>query len=305
MKASLFMCRGIVRSLIYLLVFSVFNFSCVSIKPSTVQLSAEVGERLTEMEKIHQLTVQRYFDMEKQKVEDFLTNTWEPLYLKNFLGTSQVLQLLQNTSRIDDRFKNILREGIAGYLDDKTEAKKAADTLAARLSTSRKGEEGVVRTVLQRFVESNKLEDAIAHINALLGSDEPARIIIDFAAQAHKDMEDQRSEMMAPIEKARAETVATLSASYAELIRGQATITGRLEAAARRSKQQDELLDKLGVSKISQDVEKQLANVSEKVDVAITAAEKAAKQGEGIIPDKILNELKKGLEKPDSTHKNK
>src|SRR6185369_15165885 len=107
MKASLFMRRGIVRGLIYLLVFSVFNFSCVSIKPSTVQLSAEVGERLTEMEKIHQLTVQRYFDMEKQKVEDFLTNTWEPLYLKNFLGTSQVLQLLQNTSRIDDRFKNI------------------------------------------------------------------------------------------------------------------------------------------------------------------------------------------------------
>ena len=175
--------------------------SCTSIKPSTVQLSSEVGERITEMEKLHQTAIQRYFDAEKQKVEDFLTDTWEPLFLKNFIGTSQVLGLLQNVSKIDDKGQNILKKGITIYLADKSEADKAASELVEKITESRKGEDNAVRTILSRYIEGNKLDAAVIHITSLLGTDEPARIIFDFAEAAHKEMDAQRKEMLAPIEQ--------------------------------------------------------------------------------------------------------
>src|SRR5690606_33146561 len=130
------------------------------------------------------------------------------------------------------------------------EADKAATELVNKSTETRKEEDGVVRTILARYVEDQKLNSAVIHISSLLGTDEPARIIFDFAEAAHQEMQAQRKEMLEPIEKARAEAVATLSEAYAEMIRGQSTITGRLEAAAKRSGQQDELLDKLGVGKI-------------------------------------------------------
>lgn len=269
--------------------------ACVSIKPSTVELSTQVGQRMSEMEKIHQLALQRYFDMEEKRIEDFLTNTWEPLFLKNFLGTSGILQLLQNTAAIDDKGKRILAEGIALYLTDRTEADKAATDLVAKLTTSRKDEAAMVKSVLVRYVEDKKLENAVTHIVALLGTDEPAQIILEFAEAAHREMLAQRKEMLAPLQQARAEAVSTLSEAYAELIRGQSTITGRLEAAAKRSKQQDELLGKLGVKPVSVALATKMADVSGKVTNALTKAQEVVdkqKPGEKI---NIVSAIKDAL----------
>lgn len=285
MKRSIFSISGALRFFAGLFFISLF-VGCVSIKPSTVQLSAQVGERLSEMEKIHQLAIQKYFDMEKQKVEDFLTNTWEPQFLKNFLGTSQVLDMLQNVSKIDDRGRRSIKSGISRYLTDTSEAERATKELVAKLTETRKGEDGLVRTVLTRFVEDNKLDAAVIHVSSLLGTDEPARIILDFAEAAHEEMLAQRKEMLAPIEQARAEAVASLSQAYAELIRGQSTITGRLEAAARRSKQQDELLNKLGVGQVPKELVDKMTDITNKVNKGLGAANTAVKKlkdGEGVI----------------------
>jgi hypothetical protein len=233
---------------------------------------------MSEMQKLHNLALQRYFDMERQKVEAFLTDKWEPLFLKNFLGTSQVLPMLQNVAKIDDKGKTILKEAVTLYLDDKTEAERAATDLVSKITETRKGEDGVVRAVLVRFVENKKLDAAVIHISSLLGTDEPARIIFDFAAAAHKRMLAQRKDMLEPIEIARAEATASLSESYAELIRGHSTITGRLEAAAKRSKQQDELLDKLKL-RVSDDVVNRMADFSAKVNSALGKAEEVFEKG--------------------------
>lgn len=285
MKQSIFSISGALRFLAGFFFISL-AVGCVSIKPSTVQLSTQVGERLSEMEKIHQLAIQKYFDMEKQKVEDFLTNTWEPQFLKNFLGTSQVLDMLQNVSKIDDRGRNSIKSGIARYLTDTSEAERATKELVAKLTETRKGEDGLVRTVLTKFVENNKLDAAVIHVSSLLGTDEPARIILDFAEAAHEEMLAQRKEMLAPIEQARAEAVASLSEAYAELIRGQSTITGRLEAAARRSKQQDELLNKLGIGQVPKELVDKMTDISNKVNKGLGAASTAVKKlkdGESVI----------------------
>jgi hypothetical protein len=285
MKRSIFSISGTLRFFAGFFFISLF-VGCVSIKPSTVQLSVAVGERLSEMEKIHQLAIQKYFDMEKQKVEDFLTNTWEPQFLKNFLGTSQVLDMLQNVSKIDDRGRRSIKSGISRYLTDTSEAERATKELVAKLTETRKGEDGLVRTVLTKFVENNKLDAAVIHVSSLLGTDEPARIILDFAEAAHEEMLAQRKEMLAPIEQARAEAVASLSEAYAELIRGQSTITGRLEAAARRSKQQDELLNKLGVGQVPKELVDKMTDITNKVNKGLGAANTAVKKlkdGEGVI----------------------
>ena len=284
-------------SFIILFIVLVIQVSCVSIKPSTVQLSAQVGERISEMEKLHQLAIQRYFDMEKQKIEDFLSKTWEPLFLKNFIGTSQILQLLQNVKKVDDNGKSILKEGISLYLEDKSEADKAATELVNKLTETRKEEDGVVRTILAKYVEDKNLNTAVIHVSSLLGTDEPARIIFDFTEAAHQEMQAQRKEMLAPIEEARAEAVATLSEAYAEMIRGQSTITGRLEAAAKRSGQQDELLDRLGVGKIPAELTDKMISISEKVNEGLSKAQEVAnkqKNGDG---GDILSAIKDALKK--------
>lgn len=261
--------------------------ACVSIKPSTVALSAEVGSRLSEMEKIHLIALQRYFDLEQKRVEDFLSQEWEPLFLKNFLGRSRILSLLQNPSSLNQSNQLILTETIRLYLSDTSEASRAATELVKTLSNQRKGEEAVLRSVLGRFVEDSQLPQAVSHVSSVLGSEDPAQLMIEFAQAAHQQMLERRQEMLAPLQEARQEAMASLSAAYAELIRGQATITGRLEAAARRSKQQDELLEKLGVKPISEEAAQKMSSISEKVTKALSQAKELIDQKDGKVLDKI------------------
>jgi hypothetical protein len=290
------------RSLFAAAAFSFLFCSCVSIKPATVQLSAEVGSRISEMENVHQIAIQRYFDIEKQKVEDFMKQTWEPLFLKNFLGTSQVLDMLQKVSTINEQTRTAIQQGLVRFLDDSSEAPKVTTHLINALDASRATEPAVVRTALKKFVPDDKLDAAVTHVTSLLGTDEPARIIMDFAQAAHDEMDAQRKSLVEPIEQRKLETIAALSEAYAELIRGQATITGRLEAAARVSRQQDELLDKLGLNDVFKKVTENLAAVTQQVNDALVKANDAIKNIDKNNKVDFLNQLKDALQDIEKTN---
>jgi hypothetical protein len=197
-KTSIYKSK-ILKPLIFLLSINLTLFSCVSIKPSTVELSDEVGKRIVDMQSSHQILVSRYFDLEKKRVEDFLMETWVPKYLANFVKTSHVMDSL------------------------KTDPK-------------------------------------------------PENVIMDFADAAHVEMQKQRNTMLAPIEEAKLQTTTALNDAYSELIRGQSTITGRLEAAAKRSTQQDELVGKLKLTDISNKITTDLASFSTKLQDALAKA---------------------------------
>jgi hypothetical protein len=277
-------------------VFSTTLNACVSIKPSSVQLSVEVGQRIAEMERIHLLSIHRYFDMEIQKIEDFMTSTWEPIFLRNFLGTSGVLKMLQNVSSIDYSRWGILKESISRYLTDTSEAERATSELVRLLGDSRKGDEGTVRATLKNFVEEKYLDAAVIHISSLIGTDEPARIMIEFVDAAHREMLSQRRALLAPIEQARMETIAAISGAYADLIRGQSTITGRLEAAAKVSRQQDAALATLGVdSALTRKVTEQLSDLSSRVNNALNSASKVVNNLDKDNSSQIINTLKAAL----------
>ena len=284
---------------IFIFLIVIFLSSCGSvITQSTVKLSADVGSRLTEMEQLHQLAIQRYFDMERQKIENFLTDTWEPLFLENFLGTSQVLEKLQNVSKIDQISRNQLEVVFASYLTDSSEAKTATDDLVKKLSVSRKVEENIVRDIVSSYVEDNKIDAAVIHITSLLGTDEPARIIFDFTEAAHLEMNARRQSLLAPLIQLQSETVAELSAAYAELIRGQSTITGRLEAAAKVSQEQDKLFETFGIKLTTKEIQLKLSNLTTKLDGALKIVSRLTEGNNGVntnLPEIILNALEDEL----------
>lgn len=289
----------IVRPIVLFVLVLIFTGCGSVIRQSTVQLSADVGNRITEMEHLHQLAIQRYFDVEKKKVEDFLTNTWEPLFLKNFLGTSQILQLLQSTSKIDENVQNQIKTVFSEYLSDPSEATQATSKLVDSLNTSRDSEVNIVKNVVSDYVNDDKIEAATVHINSLLGTDSPARIILEFAEAAHTQMNARRTTLLAPIEQARAETIAELSAAYAELVRGQSTITGRLEAAAKVSQEQDRLLGVLGINNATKNIQSKLSNFTTKIDGALGLVSGLASEDSGgniNLPNNILTTLQSKLE---------
>mgnify|MGYP000639409460 FL=1 len=281
---------------IYLSILTLILSGCFSINPSTVQLSERVGVQLAEMETLHILTVQRYFDGEREKIKHFLTNTWEPLFLKNFLGTSNVLSMLQNVSTFSDATQENIAEGLKLYLDDATEAEDAAKAVLGNLNISRQGEQEAVRSVLNDYVEDDRLEAATVHISSLLGSDNAAQIILEFAEAAHEEMQAQREALLAPLEAKRETVIAELSGAYSVLVRGQSTITGRLDAASKRTGDRDFLMDKLGVGKTPDLIMQQLSGISTQVDKALSGANRVLNKGEGDPIKGVIDILKADLE---------
>mgnify|MGYP000385813564 CR=1 FL=1 len=281
---------------IYLSILTLILSGCFSINPSTVQLSERVGVQLAEMETLHILTVQRYFDGEREKIKHFLTNTWEPLFLKNFLGTSNVLSMLQNVSTFEDTTRENITEGLKLYLNDPTESEAAAKTILDNLNISRQGEQEAVRSVLNDYVEDDRLEAATVHISSLLGSDNAAQIILEFAEAAHEEMQAQREALLAPLEAKRETVIAELSGAYSVLVRGQSTITGRLDAASKRTGDRDFLMDKLGVGKTPDLIMQQLSGISTQVDKALSGANRVLNKGEGDPIKGVIDILKADLE---------
>ena len=257
----------------YPLIFALGIFltmnSCATISPDTVKLSAEVGNRLSEMQHLHQLALQSYFDAEQEKVEHFLTTEWEPLFLKNFIGNSGIIEMLNNTSRLGDRERNLLATALATYIENPDTLQMAVDSLVENINVARKDEPEKVKSALGIFLQPDEVNGAAVHLSALLASEEPANLILEFAAAAHVEMNAQRRELIRPIQKARADAIGELSVAYADLIKGQSAITGRLDAASKVHDEQGKVLGMLGLNKTTENIMNKLSSLSTKVDASL------------------------------------
>jgi hypothetical protein len=140
------------------------------------------------------------------------------------------------------------------------------------LDRSRSGEAAQIEVVLKDYIDDDKLPAAIVSVNSLLGTDEPAKIMIEFAEAAHAVMLGQRNILMEPIRQAREEVTAEISAEYANIIRGQSIITGRLEAAHRNRELQLALLNSVVSSDIVKSFTERATILSKVVEAGINAA---------------------------------
>lgn len=261
--------RAKVLIVLFLLVFVLTG--CATVGPASVKLSSETGARSAELGALHQQMVRNYFASERQRVETFLKEKWEPQFLRNFLGETQILKLLQESIAFDDAKTKEIQIALETYLTDKTEAPKAASEIIAALTKTRGGEPAEVRKVIDKFVPNVKVDAATTHIAALIGTHEPGLLIMEFAADAHEAIDKQRKEMIGPIDGAETRVLAELNESYATLARAHGTITARLEAASRAREQQDKLLMSAGIENPSA-VRERLAGISEKIGNALEAA---------------------------------
>lgn len=248
---------------------------CAKMSEATPKLSAELGDRIAEMQGLHELTLDRFFDAERRRIQDFLDREWNPLFLKNFLGTSKLLAAIAEVGYVSASDSSAIQTAAKRYLGDTTEAGRLTRDVVAAVRGSRGGEEKLVRPIVRRFVEDAKVEDAVTHIVSLLKSEDPATLVLEWAEDAQEQINLKREEMMAPLDDAERTTKSELAKAYGEMAQASGTITGRLEAAARASAQQSALLSAFHVDSVAERLRLRLGGISGAVGEALAVADTA------------------------------
>ena len=87
--------RGFTKALIVLCVTSIFTVSCATMGPGPVKLSMELGDRISEMQGIHQRTLKRFFESERARIDTFLKEKWVPHYFKIFINDSEIINAFE------------------------------------------------------------------------------------------------------------------------------------------------------------------------------------------------------------------
>ena len=87
--------RGFTKALVVLCVTSIFMLSCATIGPGPVKLSMELGDRISEMQGIHQRSLERFFESERARIDTFLKEKWVPRYFKTFINDSEIIKAFE------------------------------------------------------------------------------------------------------------------------------------------------------------------------------------------------------------------
>jgi hypothetical protein len=105
-------------------------------------------------------------------------------------------------------------------------------------------------------------------------------LILEWARDAQTEINAQRREMLEPLAAAERQATADLTEAYAQMLKANGVVTARLEAAAKLKEQQDALLASVGAGDAANALRRRLASISGRVGEALTAAERAAADGD-------------------------
>lgn len=272
-----------------LLAVAAAGAGCTRMSQATPRLSAELGNRISEMQGLHQLTLSRFFDAERGRVEEFLEREWIPLFLRNFLGTSGLISDVLGAGRVSEADRESIRLAVAEYLTDPSEAPRLTAAVVQAVASSRGREDTLVRTTLARFIDEGRLDRATAHVTSLLRSADPAILVLEWAGDAQQQITRMRRQLLDPLDAAERQATADLAQAYNDMAAANGAITGRLDAAARITARQDAMLAALGAGDIAGRTRSRLAAVSEAVGGAL--AEGTRKVGDGGSPGEVLRVL--------------
>jgi hypothetical protein len=170
--------------------------------------------------------------------------------------------------------------------------------ITAGLNQTRTQDAQLIETVVKKFVPDAKVMPATTHLVALLQVDTPARMIMDFAEAANQEIRERRDSLIGPIEKARKRALDELSDAYQDFYAGQGVITGRLEAAARRSAEEAKLVDSVAGKGTAAKLMGRLKDFA----VDFNGAFKNMEGGGGGDADQIIDSFKKKLDEALSKH---
>ena len=253
---------------------AIFNAGCgATIGEAPAKLSAEVGDRISEMQGLHQLALKRYFESERKRIETFLQEKWIPLLLKNALGESRLMKNLEERAFVSKAEQNALEIALKSYLINVGESGKATREIVDSVSGFRRQESENVETILRKYIKDDKLEIATQHVYSLLQTADPAYDLIEWVTGAQVVIERQRKEMLQPLDEVERTIAAELAQAYADMLKANGVVTARLEAAAKVKATQDGLLSALGTKQYADTLRQRLADLSSTVGKAIETAE--------------------------------
>jgi len=285
------------------LVLIIVMAGCGTMSSATVELSTEITARTKDIEKTHTYAVNTYFDSERKRIEEFMQEKWTPLFLRNFIGTSRILDDLKKTESIGANTRDNLAVAAREYLTDSSEGEAMANKIVDTLNEKRKDEDAAIRTIVKDYIPREKQDAAVIHMTALLNLETPAVLIMEFTQAANEQIQTQHQALLKPIEDARAKTLEEVRKAYTDIYAGQGVITGRLEAAVRKGEQQARLVDAVGGEGTAAKINAKLTRLARDLNGVFEKIDDLYKQREPITDalgnkaNNLMKILKEGLEK--------
>ncbi|HET8922562.1 MAG TPA: hypothetical protein VFN26_06150 [Candidatus Acidoferrum sp.] len=185
---------------------------CVRVPPQAVVLSRTVGQRLTDLQTSHEAFARAYFQVTRQRLEDFLVNQWTPTFLSNFVDKAELMNKLENVQPLTDQQK----------------ARLVASLQAASISTP----------------DQSKVIQAVGNA---LGSTDRAKLVLQFSEAAMEQIQLKRKSLLNPIDDLERQTLTELGRAYAQIQEAQNTVTAHLSSISKVTEEQDKVLKQLGL----------------------------------------------------------
>lgn len=189
---------------VVLCAIAVFNGGCgATIGPAPAKLSAEVGDRISEMQGVHQLALESHFRLERARIETFLQEEWIPYFLNEYLGSTAFIEKLRDAedpAKLSIQWVTAAQTEIAlrrkEMLQPVMEAERIATAELAQAYADILKANGVVTARLEAAAERKALQDSILQTLGAVASTEPIRQALTKVSSTVTDVIDKKKKEM-------------------------------------------------------------------------------------------------------------
>jgi hypothetical protein len=226
-----------------LVIVCLLGFSaCLRVPPQAVVLSRTVGERLPDLQASHEAFVSAYFQLSRQRVDDFLDQRWIPTFLGNFVEESKLMQVLENVKPLTDEQNTHLQSNLQ--------------------------DAGISPADQAKVIQA---------VNSAFGDPDRGKQVLLFSQSALKQIEIKRKALLNPIDEQERKSLDELRKVYAQVQQAQDAVTAHLSSVQKVTDEQDQVLERLGLLKTRDAVIEQALKTNQEIMGALDAG-KDAKQ---------------------------
>lgn len=186
--------------------------SCAKVPVQAVVLSRTVGERLPDLQASHEKFVRAYFQVSRERLEDFLDKQWIPEFLGTAIADTHLMTKL----------------GDVQPFTDEQNARLKAKLDEAGISGSEQAK--VVRAVGNAF-----------------GDPDRGKMVLQWSEAALEQIQAKRKFLLDPIDAQEDKTLDELRKVYAQLEQAQSTVTAHLSSIRNVTEEQDKVLERLNL----------------------------------------------------------
>lgn len=188
---------------------------CAKVSEQSVVLSSVVSQRVSALQASHEAFVQGYFEVTRQRIDDFLRQRWVPVFLGEFV---------QDATGQGESLEDVLASATPLSSED-----------LARLTEA-----------LQKEGISDPAA-ALRAIQSVFGAPVRGKLVLQFAEAAIGKIQQKRLSLISPVEELERRTLQELRTAYSQVQQAQNAVTGHLRSLVKVQQEQDQILEKVGL----------------------------------------------------------